>query len=302
MADKLLCYRLQVRSKRELANKDLFSFDDKNDLLLLMDGWIQELGDVCYKDPAGSRAILKESTDAYEKDDRILLGQITTGRTGSGSRIISPERILKASKSPDDLDTIGLFFLIKIPQTGKDGLIICQDHDGLNPFQCLRSYFRMKFSKQFSKYTMDISAIVFEQIIDQFLQDGHLISLELKKRLSEPDEIDKTNPDKNRFGNPFISYVYSADPEAKHLSYSIVTDMRKIYEKGSPKQYLSVDFEQAYLTLCVGDRSRKINMEKVYSRANAWPLSDEITLDINRVPRYKEVKEEALDLIKNISL
>lgn len=299
MANKLLCYRLQVQSRRDREHKDLFCFDDTHDLLAELQNWLADLQTVKYRDYSQTRVILREPTDVLDINERTIIGQITTGRTGSGSKILDDQGLLKTNKLTSDLDTISLFYLVHIPQPGRDGIIVCQDHDGLNPFQCLRGYLNMKFSGSFKKHKLCISAIVFNQIIDRFLQDGQIISLELKKRMQERDEVDKVNPDQDRFDNPFITHLITPDREAKHLKRSIVEDMLNIYGQTGTKRYLNFDFENAKMTLEAGEKTRKINLEDIYSRANVWPLSDDIDLDTNRVPKYDAVKEEALDLLKS---
>ncbi len=299
MADKLLCYKLQVQNKRDREYKDLFCFDDVHDLLPEIKSWINSLTTDKYDTNPPNRAILRMTTDILSIEDRSIIGQITTGRTGSGSKILSSERKLKANKETSDIDTLCLFFLIHVPQTGRDGIVICQDHDGLNPYQSLKNYLNLKFTGSYQKFKLNITPIVFTEIIDRFLRDGQLISLELKKRIQDPEEIEKINPDKNRFGNPFITYLYTPDQEAKHLKHSIVDDMQKIYKNEGAKRYLSIDFDNAKLTLEVDDKKRTINLEKIYSRANTWPLNEEISLDTNRIPVFSEVKEEALELMKS---
>lgn len=300
MADKLLCYRLQVLNKRDSEYKDLFCFDDTHDLLSDLHNWINELHADKYENSSNARVILRASDDVLDIEDRLILGQITTGRTGSGSKILTSAGKLKADKLHTDLDTVKLFFSIYIPQTGRDGVIFCQDHDGLNPFQCLRGYLNMKFSRFYHNYKLCISPIVFAEIIDRFLKDGQIISLELKKRMENTDEIDKVNPDKNRFKNPFVTYVITPDREAKHLKQTIKGDLRKIYDQGGKKCYLDIEFDNAKMTLEVGEKTRKFNLENIYSRANVWPLNDEIELDTNRIPMYKSVRLEALELLKGL--
>jgi len=294
-----MCYSIDVKRKKDKKLVDLYSFDDKHDLLVVFKNWMSELTEEPYS--IGDKVVCLDTNNLFAVEQRSIVGQLSTGRTGTGSVIRTKEGEVKTEKQTTDIDEIKLFFMIHIPKPGKGGVIICQDHNGLNPFQCMRSFLRNKFQASFEDYSIIIKPIVFKEIIDSFLKEGQLIALELKRRMRDPEEIDKVSPDKNQFNYPFISHVYTPDPKVKHLKYSIVKDMSKIYEQeGGEKRYLNIEFEQANLTLSVGDKTRKINMEKVYSRANIWPLADDISLDKNRIPVYEEVKTEAFDLLKDI--
>ncbi|MFA5282143.1 MAG: hypothetical protein WC368_05440 [Candidatus Cloacimonadaceae bacterium] len=63
------------------------------------------------------------------------------------------------------------------------------------------------------------------------------------------------------------------------------------------RRFLEVDFEGAYVTLKRGGKERKLNMEQIYNNANAWPLSEEIGIDRDRIPIYVEVEKEAKEVL-----
>ncbi len=299
MAGKLLCYDFEIRKKADKELRDLYIFDNKHDFLDVAWVWFDTFGKEVFKSPNQKRTIHRNGDSKLEKFNRCIIGQWTVGKTGTGSEIVDSGTLkTKAHKEPSDLDTIALMFLVYIPQKGRFGKLMFQHHDGLNASTCVNAYLRHRFAEDFDKYKLEIKPAVFTDIIDEFIKTGDLIEVELKRRVSSKEEIDRLNPDISKFNNPFITVSYTADRGAKRLKRSVVSAIRRIYEKKEAKVFLNMDFDDASLTLEIGDKQRKIPMSSIYSRANAWPLKEDISLDTDMVPIYEEVKQEAIDLVK----
>lgn len=297
MADKLLCYNFDIRKVRKFDYYDLNAFDGRTDMLDYLQGLVERLDHetICSSD--GKRKVYRDSTCKLSKDDRCIVGQLRTGRTGFGSDIEdSTTKQKKAHKDPKDLESISLMFMIYVPDKGIKGHLICQDHDGLNPSSCLRAYLSDSFKSDFPKYYLHFNAAVFEQIIDQYVADGTLMAVELRRVIHERDVLDAINPDTSRIGNHYISVRYSAGRNAE-LKKSLVKQIEKIYKKKQERRFLEVDFDKAFVTLKRGGKERKLNMEYIYNNANVWPLSNDILLDKDRIPEYNEVKKEALEVL-----
>lgn len=297
MADKLLCYNFDIRGVRRKDNCDLFAFDKKTDLYDYLIGLVDDLETTSICSPDGKRMVYRDSTCKYSKKGRVITGQLRTGRTGFGSDIEDSEtRQKKTHKEPEDLEAITLLFMIYVPDKGLKGHLICQDHDGLNPSTCIRSYISDQFKEYFPKYRLRFNGAVFTEIIDQFVRDGELVAVELRRALKERSILDALNPDTSKIGNPYVTIRYSAGRGGK-LRKSIVKQIEKIYKEKQERRFLEVDFEGAYVTLKRGGKERKLNMEQIYNNANAWPLSEEIGIDRDRIPIYVEVEKEAKEVL-----
>ncbi len=203
MADSLLCYDLEIRKKRDSNLRELFCFDNKNDLFDIARAWIMDLEDSKFVSPDFKRSIHREANSIIEFDGRCIVGLLRTSRTGTGSDILKGETLeLKAHKDPEDLEAIDLLYLVHIPEKGRQGKLIVQNHDGLNASTCLRTFFIHRFEEEFSQFKIHIRPTVFTEIIDTYIRVGNVLALELKKRITTREEIDCLNPDSNRFANP----------------------------------------------------------------------------------------------------
>lgn len=297
MADKLMCYNFDIRRVRGNDYCDLFAFDKETDLYDYLIGLVEELEKNSICAPDNKRMVYRNSTCKLSKKDRSITGQLRAGRTGFGSDIEDSEtRHKKTHKEPEDLEAITLLFMIYVPEKGIKGHLILQDHDGLNGSTCLRSYLSETFKGDFPKYRLRFNLAVFEEIIDQYVKDGALVAVELRRAVAEREILDALNPDTNKIGNPYVTIRYSAG-RGGELKKSIVKQIDKIYKKRQERRFLEVDFETAFVILKRGGKERKLNMEQIYNNANTWPLSEEISLDRDRIPIYVEVEKEATEVL-----
>jgi len=196
----LSAYEIKVHLRGDQENsQDLSDFAQGNDLL---DFFINFIGGWTHSSSTDSDLIDNEKIQKLirlKPDSLIPLGREFSGILESGDYGYEAPIIDKNSgqrvhlKELDQAEMIPFFFQIHIPRNGRSGILIVQRFKQHGIFGLLRNILKSEFRNNFQQYVLDISPLVSDEIVDDFIRNGRLNRITFKRLELTPDIINQAD-------------------------------------------------------------------------------------------------------------
>jgi hypothetical protein len=122
--------------------------------------------------------------------DRIFSGIIESGDYGIQSSIQAQDGTIKTTKCKDDLDVRPFYFLIKVPDTGKVGLIMLQRTGIYGISNIFQEIFISFFETKYVEYRTFLAQFVSKELGQKFVKNGFIKEINLSRYLYSSDSTD----------------------------------------------------------------------------------------------------------------
>ncbi|ULQ55453.1 hypothetical protein KJS94_12450 [Flavihumibacter rivuli] len=298
----LNCYKIKFTEKYKKTEKSILDVFGTNKIKPIITEFIKSIdSQKVFKTKSQDRILyLKDILKLSEKDN-IFICTIMKGHNGpqtSIDELAGSQVKTVGTVSKDQYHCLPYFLLIYINQTNpKDILFLAQSYRqyGFKEVfeECFREFTSEKSNNTSVKFNpLSVASLFEKQINDGFVKSIRFIKHGLHKNAENVVKGDKFSKEQ---------YEMELAIKAKNGFWGIKESLK--YDDASFIENVQIDgfeYNEAYADVVIAGRKRTMNLTKPSEFSAAYDITDKVKIDENtKLPDFKEIMEEALDILKN---
>jgi hypothetical protein len=287
-----------VKDRRDGSYVHLDNFGNNFDLLAIFN----QFTDISGLNPCNDRTNkLMFSTSGISLDGRVISGIVEKGDYGYESALINVNsQTISHRRSTQEAEMLPFFFLLNMPLRRDEGILILQKTGRSGIKTPLYRYFKDHFSSICTGYAIEFNPLVPEELINQYLNNGSIISVNFVSFSYSRDIADAFNCQDHLEDERQVQLIVST----KGLRFPFIERIREVISNNRPlNRFVELrDFEYntVKLVLNVGGNQRTIDLRDMHKIKPNYDISSEVRVDPNGHPNMESIREIALNLLDEI--
>jgi hypothetical protein len=235
-----------------------------------------------------------------EPDDRKISGVFESGIYGLSSHLRNVDTdSISYKRKKNDADVLPFYFLFYIPQDRNEGILLLQRTGKYGIRTNLGTFIDKYFSDKYPGFTVELNALVQEDIIKEMLRNGNIKKLRCVKYQAPVDRFDGLDE-----GHEELSYNMEVVLSAHRIPF--MRTIKNFLNSGSSVKSLvelrdfNFDYDTVKVDVEIEGSMRTFDLGCLFKARTYYDISDKVTLDTDEHPLFVSMQDVTKSYLNEI--
>lgn len=295
----LTSYIVRIKSRSSKQYMKIGSYKEGADFLEKASGYLRSLENSNHVDLKKQKIL--GSTEIHV-EDRLIYGIIKSGEFGFACDLFDTEScLISYRRQVHDADLMPFYFLLELPENSDEGILILQKFNQLGIKGLFTDFLKERFHQEQEDFLLDVQPLIPEQILEQFMNDGRVIKINLTRFRLPSDIADAFDGQSHRELNGTTELVLKA---SRNGHFPMLGRIREwINERKPLKEFVAIenfDYDTVRIGVDFNGNIRTFDLSDLYRINPSLDISSQVVLADGH-PTFSSINSVAMSFLEDLA-